>query len=217
MVDEWAEVAAEETNWEDSDHDLLVESEIDEVANPGEISLAPEASGELTLDNLDNSAESVESDLPEESESVAEMNLDDLGEPNLIDADAADSLDALADDGLNGLDDLEGLDHDFDLLSLESNGESLDDLISDPVGELDGLDGLDSDHDLDLLSLESDSESLDDLMKEPLGGLDDLESSLDSASSSLDLDSLLDNESSAKSPAESPSLALRLFLDHNLR
>ncbi|MEY2859389.1 MAG: hypothetical protein RLZZ74_3702 [Cyanobacteriota bacterium] len=234
MVDEWAEEEAGESNWDDSDHDLLVESEIDEVANPGEISLEPEvvaelsvetnledvtpvaafSDAELALDNLelDNLDNSVESDLSEES--FAEMNLDNLGdleEPNLIDADAADSLGALADGGLDDLDDLEGLDHDFDLLSLESDGESLDDLISDPVGELDGLDGLDSldsldsDHDLDLLSLEPDSESLDDLMKESMGGLDDLESSLDSATSSLDLDSLLDNESPAELPIISPA------------
>jgi len=225
MVDEWAEEVVEESNWEDSDHDLLVESEIDEVANSGEISLEPEvvdeletnlgevtpvadfSDAELALDNLelDNLDSSVELDLPEES--FPEMNLDDLGdlgESNLIDAEAADSLGALVD---GGLDDLEGLDNDLDLLSLESDGESLDDLMNEPVGELDGLDSLDSldnDHDLDLLSLESDSESLDDLMEEPGGGLDALESSLDEATSPLDLDSLLDNESPAEIPVISP-------------
>jgi chemotaxis protein histidine kinase CheA/DNA-binding response OmpR family regulator len=191
-----------EDDWADSSEDLLVESVIDEGMNPGEIALEPEAiaamkvEDEFALDQLElNSLENLENSgsLELQDEPLGEMNLAELGEADLTNPD---SLGALSD---SGLDELEGLGNNLDLLSLESDSESLDDLVIDPIGELDSLDSLDSlslegDHDLDLLSLEPDGQSLDDLIDDSVDNLDALESSLDSGMSSLDLDALLEDE-----------------------
>jgi chemotaxis protein histidine kinase CheA/DNA-binding response OmpR family regulator len=239
-----------EDAWVDSSDDLLGESVIDESVNLGEIALEPEVTtlgvpeaiaameveDEFALDQLElNSLENLENsgslELPEEP--LADMNWDELGEADLTDTD---SLGASVDGGLGNL---EGIDNDLDLLSLESGSESLDDLVIDSVDDdLDSLDGLDSlslegDHDLDLLSLEPDGESLDDLVIDPVGDLDALESSLDSGTSSLDLDALLDDEpqvvpspisppviarpQSAVNQAEAPDVAASPVFDQTMR
>jgi chemotaxis protein histidine kinase CheA/CheY-like chemotaxis protein len=206
-----------EDDWADSSEDLLVESVIDEGMNPGEIALEPEAiaamkvEDEFALDQLElNSLENLENSgsLELQDEPLGEMNLAELGEVDLTDTD---SLGALID---GGLDDLEGLGDDLDLLSLKSDSESLDDLVIDSVGDLDSLDSLDSlslegDHDLDLLSLEPDGQSLDDLVIDSVGDLDTLESSLDSGTSSLDLDALLDDEPQVVPSSISPPVIAR--------
>ena len=123
-------------------------------------------SGNLGLNNLDNSLElddSLELDVGEAS--LTEMDLGGLGEPELLVSNT----------------ELEDLEFELDSLA------SLDSL------EDGGLDSLDNDLD-DLLSLEPDSASLDSLLTEPVGNLDELESSLDSELGSVDLDSLLDSE-----------------------
>jgi chemotaxis protein histidine kinase CheA/DNA-binding response OmpR family regulator len=235
IVDSLAEGVVAEPNWSDTSNDFLVELD-EEVANLAEISLEQEADAisEITmeaidepepaisfndnelldnLDNLDINLLDNSSELDLAGESLAEMNLADLGEPNFIEPEAdlsdlainslelqaqgeLDSLDALADGGLDSLG------NDFgDLLSLEPDSESLDALMVEPVDELDSL-GNDFD---DLLSsLGPDSESLDALIVEPVNSLDSLASSLDSTDS-LDLDSLLGNEPQAELAASTPS------------
>jgi chemotaxis protein histidine kinase CheA/DNA-binding response OmpR family regulator len=180
-------------NWSDSADDLMVEPEIEEVANLDEISLESGTEdtsaitveeldepfvalndNELMLDNLadlenldlDLSNNSAELNLLEES--FVEMNLADLSEPNL------DLPDLTIDSSDNSLE----LEAPADLNSLDALADG-------------GLDSLGNDFD-DLLSLESNSESLDDLVIEPVDELDSLGNdfddllSLESDSESLD-------------------------------
>ena len=133
---------------------------------------------ELILDNLD--------DLDNSEESLANLSLDELSEPDLLSAST-------------------------DLADLEIDSLEIDSLQLEPVGDLDSLDGLDelntvADDDLDLLSLEPDSQSLDDLVLESVGSLDSLD--LDSETSSLNLDSLLDEASQVEAPLAVPPVSV---------
>ena len=134
---------------------------------------------ELSLGNLDDLGNSEELDLTEES--LADFSLDDPIEPDLLSTSS-------------------------DLTDLESDLE-IDRFQLEPVGDLNSLDGLDelniADDNLDLLSLEVDSQSLDNIVLEPLGSLDALE--LDPQTSSLNLDSLLDEAPLVETPPEIPA------------
>jgi chemotaxis protein histidine kinase CheA/CheY-like chemotaxis protein len=176
-------------NWSDSANDLMVEPEIEEVANLDEISLGSGTEDrsaitieeldeplvalnddELTLDNLadlenldlDLSDNSAELNLSEES--FGEMNLADLSEPNLIEPNIEPNSD-LPDLAINSLDNNSELEAQADLDSLDALTDG-------------GLDSLGNDFD-DLLSLEPDNGSLDDLVIESVDELDSLGNDFD--------------------------------------
>ena len=217
--------------------ELTIEQDLEQSADLEAVeSLEPELISEISLDiadehltsldesefnldqlELDQPDNSVELDLNEES--LAAINLDDLGdglgEPDLTNTNL-DSTDLGEPDLTNINLDLADLDEpdltdinldsadldepDLTSINLDSADLDINSLELDQLGELNelnslaegGLENLGDDLD-NLLSSEAEDESLDSLIMEPVGSLDSLENSLNSDLDSQNLDSLLND------------------------